>query len=130
MEKQLEARKKKLQQEEGATVNRQFHCTVPGCERVLKTQKGLNSHLQSNAHISAEDRERCLLCVGKKSQKTFTPPSLEVHRMVQHNVRTSSSKEAVLFDSSKKAKYDNQKDKESGEESPDDREEDSYSDTC
>ena len=75
MEKQLEARKKKLQQEEGAIVNRQFHCTVPGCERVQKTQKGLNSHLQSNVHISAEDRVRCLLCVGKKSQKTFTPPS-------------------------------------------------------
>ena len=55
MEKQLEARKKKLQQEEGAKVNKQFHCTVPGCETVLKSQKVLNSHLQSNAHISAED---------------------------------------------------------------------------
>ena len=47
----------------------------------------------------------------------------------KHNVRTPSSKEAVLLDFTKKARY-NLKDKESGEESPDNREEDSHSEAC
>ena len=55
--------------------------------------------------------------MGEKSPKTFTHPSLEVHLKVQHNVtRMPSPKEAVLVDSSKKAKLD-LKDKECAEES-------------
>ena len=37
-------------------------CTVPGCDAMVSSKKGLMAHLKSSKHVPLEDRSHCEVC--------------------------------------------------------------------
>ena len=70
-------------------------CTVPGCDAMVSSKKGLMAHLKSSKHVPLKDKSHCEVCKEdvnlqpKKRAKRYTEDSLKEH-MKRHKQTAAS----------------------------------------
>ena len=72
-------------------------CTVPGCDAMVSSKKGLMAHLKSSKHVPLEDRSHCEVCKEdvnlkpKESQVIYGGQPQRAHEEAQADSRKRHS---------------------------------------